>query len=129
MVLVGLTHLAMLVQIGPSWIVPNCFGPLCLQLFLGSGDRLPGLVWRIECSNASQASNAHVGRLVVDATLERAAARPDHTAWTAAAASPSLLLGRRSIRVCARSSRSHARHTACRTGWRGMDSIWGGEVR
>ena len=84
MVLVGLTHLAMLVQIGPSWIVPNCFGPLCLQLFLGSGDRLPGLVWRIECSNASQASNAHVGRLVVGATLERAAARPDHTAWTAA---------------------------------------------
>ena len=102
------THLATLVQIGPCLLGPNCIGPLCLQFRLGGGNRLPCLFWRIERTNASQLPFAHARRLVVDAPLELAAARLDHAARIAAAAS--LLLGRRSIsgRACS-SGGSHAR--------------------
>ena len=81
------THLATLVQIGPCLLGPNCIGPLCLQFCLGGGNRLPCLFWRIERTNASQLPFAHARRLVVDAPLELAAARLDHAARIAAAAS------------------------------------------
>ena len=102
------THLATLVLVGPCWLGPNCFGPLCLQLCLSFGNRQSCLFGRIERPNASQLPPARIRRLVVDAPLELGAARLDHTARKAAAAS--LLPGRRSISGRARSSGgSHAR--------------------
>ena len=102
------THLATLVLVGPCWLGPNCFGPLCLQLCLCFSNRQPCLFGRIERPNGSLLPPVRTRRLVVDAPLELSAARLGHTARKAAAAS--LLLGRRSISGRARSSGgSHAR--------------------
>ena len=86
-VLAGLTHLATLVAVGSCLYGPDGFDPLGLQLCFGGDDRLPCLLCRVECPDASQVPLLLVGRFVVDARLELTAGGLLHAARMAVAAS------------------------------------------